>query len=96
MKLRFLKRAERQLQLQQDWWAEHAGAAELLMEEVRRVVALLKEMPHAGALVKNSRPGTRRVFLRTKHVFYYRVNEKAGVVEVMRVWHMSRGKTPKL
>lgn len=51
MKLRFLKRAERQLQLQQDWWAEHAGAAELLMEEVRRVVASLKEVPHAGALV---------------------------------------------
>lgn len=57
MKLRFLKRAERQLQLQQDWWAEHAGVADLLEAEVQRVVAMLKDTPHAGAPVKNARLG---------------------------------------
>lgn len=66
------------------------------MDELRRVVAFLKASPQIGALVKGARPGTRRVLLRTKHVLYYRVNEKDGFVEVLRVWHTSRGRQPKL
>lgn len=41
-------------------------------------------------------PGVRRVFLETEHVLYDRVNGEAGFVEVLRVWHMSRGQPPKL
>lgn len=52
---------------------------------------------YMGVEARDARtPGIRRVLLRTEHVLYYRVNAKAGFIEVLRAWHMSRGQTPKL
>lgn len=96
MRVRFAKRADRDLQQQQDWWTENGNNPNLLVEELRRTVELLATTPYAGSLVENSRPGTRRVLLRTRHVLFYRVNERDGFIDVLRVWHTSRGDRPKL
>lgn len=96
MKLRFLKRAMKQLELQYDWWEENVGSAQRLEAEVEHWLLQLKAMPYIGAPVENARPGTRQVVLKTQHLLYYRVNEKAGFIEVLRVWHSSRGRKPKL
>lgn len=98
MKVRLLRRAERQLRLQLDWWEEHRPDAPHMLEvELRRVLVLLKANPFMGVEARDVRtPGVRRVFLRTEHVLYYRVNAKAGFIEILRAWHMSRGQVPKL
>lgn len=98
MKTRLLKRAARQLEVQLDWWEDNRPDAPHLLEaEVRRMLRLLRATPFLGAEARDVRtPGVRRVFLRTEHVLYYRVNEKAGFVEVLRVWHTSRGHAPRL
>lgn len=98
MKVHLLRRAERQLRLQLDWWEEHRpDAPHMLKAELRRVLVLLKANPLMGVEARDVRtPGVRRVFLRTEHVLYYRVNVRAGFIEILRAWHMSRGHLPKL
>ena len=98
MKVRLLRRAERQLRLQLDWWDEHRPDAPHMLEvELRRVLTLLKAHPFMGVEARDARtPGVRRVLLRTEHVLYYRVNTKAGFIDILRAWHMSRGQAPKL
>jgi len=57
------------------------------------MVALL---PGIGVAARNERlSGLRRVLLvRTKHHVYYRAKE--NVIEVLAVWHASRGTGPGL
>jgi plasmid stabilization system protein ParE len=97
MRVQFLRRASRQLQLQLEWWEENRPDAPNMMQvELRRMLKLLKSTPYMGVEARDVRtPGVRRVFLSTEHILYYRVNEKAGCVEVLRVWHMSRGRAPR-
>ena len=60
------------------------------------MLKLLKANPFMGVEARDVRtPGVRRVFLRTEHVLYYRVNAKTGFIEILRAWHMSRGQPPK-
>lgn len=96
MKVRWLKRAHAQLREQLAWWKENTASEHLLKEEVRRVQKLLAATPHAGVVVRNARPGTRRVLLTTQHTLYYRVDERRGFVEVLRFWHTARGQEPRL
>jgi plasmid stabilization system protein ParE len=96
MKLRYLKRAQRQLREVSDW-QEKNGTLDDFEEELRRKVKLLKSTPYVGVTVPKTRlPGVRVVYLSTKHIIYYQVKEAAGVVEVLRIWHTSRGHRPKL
>lgn len=96
MKLRYLKRAQSQLETVLEYLHENGGLASF-REVLRRKSEALKATPYIGAPVPDARtPGVRVAYLETKHVLYYRVNVKAGVVEVLRVWHTSRGHRPKL
>jgi plasmid stabilization system protein ParE len=96
MKLRYLKRAQRQLREAIDWQDKN-GTLDAFEEELRRKVKLLRSTPYVGVTVPKTRlPGVRVVYLSTKHILYYRVKEAADLVEVLRVWHTSRGHRPKL
>lgn len=96
MKLRYLKRAQRQLDAVLEYLHENGGLASF-RAVLRRKTEALKTTPYIGAPVPDTRtPGVRVAYLETKHVLYYRVNEKDGFVEVLRVWHTSRRRKPKL
>ncbi|MDP1922640.1 MAG: type II toxin-antitoxin system RelE/ParE family toxin [Myxococcales bacterium] len=96
MKLRYLKRARRQLREAIDWLQQH-DMLEPFEAEFRRKTTVLKVTPYIGVPVPKTRlPGVRVIYLSTKHIIYYRVDERAGVVEVLRIWHTSRGHRPKL
>ena len=70
----------------------------MLADELETAFALITDMPFAGEAVNHSRiTGLRRVLLgRTQHYLYYVVAEEASVVEVLSLWHTSRGKPPRL
>lgn len=38
----------------------------------------------------------RLTLLKSRYFIFYEVDESAGEVTVLRVWHMSRGRQPKL
>ena len=70
----------------------------MLENELHHAFALLVEQPHVGESTRDpSLGGARRFYLSgSRYLLYYRVRETAGVVEVLRLWHASRGRTPKL
>jgi plasmid stabilization system protein ParE len=80
-----------------EWWrANRSSAPELFLAELRQALALVETAPALGVPARSARiPGVRRVLLeRTRYHVYFRVN--ADCLEVLAVWHASRGGKPKI
>ena len=80
-----------------DWWqANRPAAPAALEEELRRAFALISEHPSVGARALNAKlTGVRRIYLsRVRYHLYYRVRPALAVVEVLALWHASRGSDP--
>lgn len=91
----FTLRARRQLNAAGRWWLEHREKApDAFDEEIERGLSTIQAIPSLGERV-SEKPGVRRYFLRRIGYFlYYRiVNEQ---IEVVAVWHHSRGSGPPL
>ena len=99
VKFRISPRAGQQIRRAARWWATNRTAAPtMLVDELESAYALITNMPFAGEAVTHSRiGGLRRVLLgRTQHYLYYVVSEDAGLVEILSLWHTSRGNPPRL
>ena len=97
MSLRYLikARAQREITRAAQWWADNRPAAPGAVRiELEQALALLVEHPGAGTRVRTPRPGEVRRFLllRTQYFLYYRVREQR--LEVLALWHASRGSGP--
>lgn len=98
-RFRVSPRAGKQIRAAAKWWLENRTAAPaLLTEELEAAYAFIEELPFAGEAVPRSRmAGVRRVLLgATRYHLYYVVSEEEGVVEVLALWHTSRGNRPRL
>lgn len=92
-----MKRAQAQIDRAATWWDENRPLApEAFDEDLSEAFSLLGVEPGIGVPVTNSRtPGVRRLHLaRIRYFLYYRIHR--GAVEVLRIWHASRGADPKL
>ncbi len=71
-------------------------APEAFGEDLAEAFSLLSAQPGIGVPVTNARtPGVKRLHLARIHYFlYYRV--RGEEVQVLRIWHTSRGTDPKL
>ncbi len=97
MEVRLSRAARSDVRAASDWWTANRPMAPLLfVEELERALLLIEAQPDAGqAAADADMEGVRRVVLhRTRYVLYYRVHLQR--VEVLRVWHTSRGEAPKL
>lgn len=93
------RRADQQIRAAAEWWiANRSKAPELFAEDLESALALIDELPNAGESVRHARiTGLRRVLLgRVQYFLYYTVSVDAGVVEVLALWHTSRGRMPPL
>lgn len=90
-------RAQREITRAAQWWAENRPAAPgAIRIELVHGLALLVEHPGAGMRVRSPRSGEVRRFLllRTQYFLYYRVREQQ--LEVLALWHASRGTGPSV
>lgn len=97
LRLRLEPRARTEILAAREWWlANRPAAPQAFDEELERAFHLIRSMPGAGQPVANPRhPGMRRVLLgRVHYHLYYRVTE--DTVEVLALWHTSRGRGPNL
>ncbi len=97
MKVRVTKRAQAQIDRAATWWEENRLLApEAFDEDLAEAFSLLSAQPGIGVPVTNARtPGVKRLHLARIHYFlYYRV--RGEEVQVLRIWHTSRGTDPKL
>ena len=95
--IKIVLRAAREIAEAGHWWqANRPAAPAAVEEELRRAFALLAEQPSVGARALNTKlAGVRRIYLsRIRYHLYYRVRPSPEVVEVLALWHASRGSDP--
>ena len=98
MKVEFSPEADREADEGANWWLGHRDKnPRLFVIELTRAVRKLGRTPFVGWLVET--PGldyeVRYVPMKkTRFRIFYRVNTEAGVVEILRLWHMSRDAMP--
>jgi plasmid stabilization system protein ParE len=100
VKLRFViaRRAEREIREASEWWvANRADAPLLFTEELESSFDFVEEFPYAGEHVPHVRRTVRRVLLtRVQYHLYYSIDLRNGIIEVLALWHTSRGTKPRL
>ena len=82
-----------------EWWiANRPKAPEAFTEELRRALQLIAQHPDIGARAQNvNLAGVRRVHLARVHYhLYYRVLTDPSAIEVLALWHTSRGAEPPM
>jgi plasmid stabilization system protein ParE len=82
-----------------DWWvANRPKAPGAFAEELDRALQLLSSQPLVGAEARNVKlTSVRRIHLpRVHYHLYYRMVATPPTVEVLALWHTSRGTTPDL
>lgn len=90
-------RAAAEIEQAAEWWSRHRPAAPgAVREELSRAFALVAAQPRIGAVARNARvENVSRVHLgRIRYHMYYRV--KGDSLEVLALWHASRGGGPGL
>lgn len=91
------RRADREIERAAEWWAQNQPAAPgAVRKDLERVCELLLAQPELGANVAEaSSPGVKRFHVdRIRYWIYYRVRRNR--LEVVSVWHSSRGQGPTL
>ena len=97
MKVRVTKRAHAQIDRAAQWWDENRDLAPKAFEEdLAKAFLLLGAEPGIGApLLRSGAQGVRRLHLATiRYHIYYRL--RGGEIEVLALWHTSRGVGPRL
>ena len=92
-------RAAAEIRRASAWWRANRPAAPLaLVDDLERAFELIATQPGIGAQARNAKKdAVRRVLLsRTGYYLYYQVNEEAGRVEVLALWHSRRGREPDI
>ena len=97
LRVKVSARAASQIRKAAEWWAENRPAAPgAVRMDIGDALALLAQQPGFGTAYEGARTkGVRRLLAgRIRYYIYYRVTLEA--VEVLAVWHVSRGKQPPL
>jgi plasmid stabilization system protein ParE len=83
----------------EEWWASNRPKAPMaFLEELETALQLIASQPTVGARARNVKlKGVRRVHLARVHYhLYYQLTSWPETIEVLALWHTSRGKGPQL
>ena len=97
LRIEITDKAQMQIAVASAWWAENRPAApDAIREELDRILGLLCVQPEIGTRARRAAlSGVRRVTLsRIRYYMYYRVADDA--LQVLALWHTSRGLGPSL
>ena len=79
------------------WWVDNRPAAPgAVLEDLDGILGLLSMEPAMGTRARRAKlSGVRRITLvRIRYYVYYRVAD--GALQVLALWHTSRGQEPRL
>jgi plasmid stabilization system protein ParE len=97
LRVKVSARAAVQIRKAAEWWAvNRPNAPGAVRADIGAALTLLAQQPGIGATYEGARiKGVRRLLVgRIRYFIYYRVTPDA--LEVLTVWHTSRGKQPPL
>ena len=97
--VRVVNSAARAIREASAWWiANRPKAPDAFAEEIERAFQLIASQPGVGARAQNAGlPDVRRIHLARIHYYlYYRVSASPASIEILALWHTSRGVNPPL
>lgn len=97
--MRVSPRAGWQLRDAARWWSVNRTAAPTLFsDELEAAYTLIADMPYAGEGVPHPQiAGLRRILLgRTQYYLYYSPSEEERTIDILSLWHSSRGEPPRI
>ncbi|MBK7767243.1 MAG: type II toxin-antitoxin system RelE/ParE family toxin [Sulfuritalea sp.] len=97
LRIKVSARAALQINRAAEWWAENRPAAPgAVRTDIGEAMALLARQPGIGTSYEGTRVrGVRRLLVgRIQYFIYYRAT--SDTLELLAVWHTSRGKQPSL
>ena len=97
LRLFITPRAAREIRRAAQWWAANRPAAPgAIRADLKATLDVLREQPAVGMEVEEaSSADVRRFYLdRIRYWVYYR--ERQGQLEVLSIWHASRGSSPSV
>lgn len=97
LRVRISARADAQIRQAAQWWVENRPAAPGAVRiDIGHALALLARQPGMGARYEGARAkDVRRLLVgRIRYFIYYRVTQDS--LDVLAVWHSSRGQQPRL
>jgi len=98
-RVRIADRAQRQINKAGDWWLRNRSKAPFAFaDDFDSALDLLETLPGAGESVPHQRiRGLRRLFIsRVRYFLYYTIDESSELIQVLALWHASRGQAPRL
>ena len=97
LEIRVSPQALAQIEEAAEWWVQNRPTAPgAIRQDVGEILTILSTQPGVGAPARRGRvKGLRRVTLaRVRYYLYYRVS--GGILEVLALWHTSRGRQPRI
>ena len=97
LRVKVSARAASQIRKAAEWWAENRPAAPgAVRNDIGDALALLALQPGIGTAYEGSRTkGVRRLLVgRIRYFVYYHAT--SDTLEILAVWHESRGKQPSM
>ena len=91
--------AASQIRAAETWWrANRLKAPNAIREELERGSGLVAAQPGLGTRARNlTLPDVRRLHLaRIRYYLYYRVSQAPSQLEILALWHESRGGSPPI
>jgi plasmid stabilization system protein ParE len=97
LRIRISVRAASQIHRAAEWWAANRGSAPgAVRDDILSALTLLAQHPGIGTAYRGSRvAGARRLLVsRIGYFIYYRATAES--LDVLAIWHASRGSQPVL
>lgn len=96
--VRFSRRAASEAERARGWWlANRDKAPTAFDDDVAGLVDALEVHADGVGIPARGYDGIRRVYLeRVRYYVYFRILASRSLVEILAVWHGSRGRRPKL
>jgi plasmid stabilization system protein ParE len=97
VKIKLTKRAERRIEIVDQYWRAHRlEAPDLLKQELNGARLRLAQDPYAGTAVVRGGKQLRRLLLPgTEQWLYYAVRPQQQLIVVQTLWGARRGRDPK-
>ena len=99
LRVEFTLLAARHVRDAEEWWRRNRPAASnAIREEIEKVLPIVALQPRIGGRATNVKLAeVRRVHLRRiKYFIYYHVTGDPEFLEVVALWHSSRGSGPPI
>lgn len=97
--LRVSRRAAQRIRQISDWWVENREKApSAFADDLAAAIDVITEFPKLGEAVRHPRRAhLRRMLLpRTRYYLYYAIDADNESIEILTLWHTSRGSEPSL